>query len=126
MYEESTLKAQGISVRNATTTTIAPTGTISIIAGVSSGIEPLFAISFIRNVMDNDELLEVHPYFKKVAQERGFYSDELMREIAQKGSLHEIEGIPEDIKRLFVTAHDITPEYHIRMQACLLYTSRCV
>nr|WP_122011749.1 vitamin B12-dependent ribonucleotide reductase [Maliibacterium massiliense] len=127
MYEESTLKAQGISVRNATTTTIAPTGTISIIAGVSSGIEPLFAISFIRNVMDNDELLEVHPYFKKVAQERGFYSDELMREIAQKGSLHEIEGIPEDIKRLFVTAHDITPEYHIRMQAAFqAYTDNAV
>lgn len=71
-------------MRNATTTTIAPTGTISIIAGVSSGIEPLFAISFVRNVMDKDKLLEVHPYFKQIAKERGFYSEELMKKLRKK------------------------------------------
>jgi len=84
-YDKSIYKNLGIRVRNATTTTIAPTGTLSIIAGVSSGIEPLFAISYIRNVMDNDELVEVNPVFKQVAKEEGFYSDELMRRIAKKG-----------------------------------------
>jgi ribonucleoside-diphosphate reductase alpha chain len=104
-------------MRNATVTTIAPTGTISIICGVSSGIEPVFAISYIRNVMDDDKLIEVHPYFEQVAKERGFYSRDLMEQIAQKGTLHGIPGIPEDVARVFVTAHDISPEYHIRMQA---------
>ena len=104
-------------IRNATTTTIAPTGTISMIAGCSSGIEPLFAISFIKNVMDNDELVEVNPLFEKMAKERGFYSQELMKKIAKKGSLKDIDSVPEDIKRVFVTAMDITPEWHIRMQA---------
>lgn len=116
LFRESIFKDEE-PVRNATVTTIAPTGTISIICGASGGVEPLFAISFIRNVMDNDELLEVHDYFREVAEKRGFYSDELMREIAQKGSLAHVEGVPEDVKRVFVTAHDISPEYHIRMQA---------
>lgn len=104
-------------MRNATVTTIAPTGTISIIAGVSSGIEPVFAISYIRNVMDNDKLIEVHPHFESLAKEKGFYSEELMSRIADKGTLHGIEEIPEDIQSIFVTAHDISPEYHIRMQS---------
>ena len=105
-------------MRNATLTTIAPTGTISIIAGpCSSGIEPLFAISYYRNVMDNDKLVEVEPLFEEVAKERGFYSRELMEKIAESGSLRHIEGVPEDIKRIFVTAHDIAPEWHVRMQA---------
>jgi ribonucleoside-diphosphate reductase alpha chain len=105
-------------MRNATLTTIAPTGTISIIAGpCSSGIEPLFAISYYRNVMDNDKLVEVEPLFEEVAKERGFYSRELMEKIAESGSLQHIEGIPEDVKRVFVTAHDIAPEWHVRMQA---------
>ncbi len=104
-------------LRNATCTTIAPTGTISIIAGASSGIEPLFAVSFVRQVLDNDILVEVHPLFEKFARERGFYSPELMKKIAQHGTVKEIEEVPEDIRRLFVTAHDITPEDHIRMQA---------
>ncbi len=107
----------GPRYRNATTTTLAPTGTISIIASCSSGIEPLFAISYIRRVMDNTELVEVHPIFKRVAKERGFYSEELMRKIAEHGTLHDIDEVPEDVKRVFVTAHDISAEWHIRMQA---------
>lgn len=111
-------KEEGLKLRNATLTTIAPTGTISIIAGpCSSGIEPLFAISYYRNVMDNDKLVEVDPLFEEIAKERGFYSRELMEKIAEKSSLKDIEEIPEDIKKIFVTAHDISPEWHIRMQA---------
>ncbi len=111
-------KEGGLRLRNATLTTIAPTGTISIIAGpCSSGIEPLFAISYYRNVMDNDKLVEVDPLFEEIARERGFYSKELMERIAEKGSLHDLKEIPEDIKKVFVTAHDISPEWHVRMQA---------
>ncbi len=107
-----------MKMRNATLTTIAPTGTISIIAGpCSSGIEPLFAISYYRNVMDNDKLVEVDSLFEEIAKERGFYSRELMEKIAEKPSIQDIEGIPQDVKRIFVTAHDISPEWHVRMQA---------
>jgi ribonucleoside-diphosphate reductase alpha chain len=116
-YNDSIYKEQKVEIRNATTTTIAPTGTLSIIAGVSSGVEPLFAISFIKNVMDNDELVETNPIFKAVAEERGFYSDELMKEIAKKGGLHGMDEVPEDVRELFVTAHDISPEWHVKMQA---------
>lgn len=104
-------------MRNATTTTIAPTGTISIIAGCSSGIEPIFAISFVRKVLDNQELLEVHPLFQKTAKERGFYSDELMKRIAEKGGVRTFKEIPEDLRRVFVVSHDIVPDWHIRIQA---------
>jgi len=111
-------KEGGMRLRNATLTTIAPTGTISIIAGpCSSGIEPLFAVVYYRNVMDNDKLVEVEPLFEEVARQRGFYSRELMEKIAEHASLQHIEGIPEDVKRVFVTAHDISPEWHVRMQA---------
>ena len=114
-------------MRNATTTTIAPTGTISIIAGTSSGIEPIFAVTFLRKVLDGQELLEVHPIFSAISQERGFYSEELMKDIAEKGTIQEIEGIPEDVKRLFVTAHDINPEWHIRIQGAFQkYTDNAV
>ncbi len=117
-FEKSIFKDQeGCVYRNATVTTIAPTGTLSIIAGCSSGIEPLFALSFVRNVMDNDKLLEVNPHFEKVAKERGFYSKELMDIIARKGTIQSIEEIPEDVRKVFVTAHDISPEWHVRMQA---------
>jgi ribonucleoside-diphosphate reductase alpha chain len=117
-YEKSVFKDRENSrFRNATVTTIAPTGTLSIIAGCSSGIEPLFAISFVRRVMDNDELVETNPYFEKVAKERGFYSAELMDTIARAGSIRNVEGIPGDVKEVFVTAHDVTPEWHVRMQA---------
>jgi ribonucleoside-diphosphate reductase alpha chain len=103
-------------VRNATVTTIAPTGTLSIIAGCSSGIEPLFALTFVRKVLDGAELVEVNPVFERVAKERGFYSDELMKDIAEHGGCTGIPTVPEDVQRVFVTAHDITPEWHIRMQ----------
>ena len=116
-YDDSVFKEKDIAIRNATTTTIAPTGTISIIAGVSSGIEPLFALSFVRNVMDNDELPEVNPLFERVAKERGFFSTELMRQIAAHGTIHDIKSIPEDVRRVFVTAHDIEPEWHIKIQS---------
>ena len=105
-------------MRNATLTTIAPTGTISIIAGpCSSGIEPLFALSYYRNVMDNDKLVEVEPLFEQVARQRGFYSRQLMEKIAQSASIKDIKEIPEDVRRIFVTSHDIAPEWHVRMQA---------
>lgn len=126
-YDKSIYKETGVKLRNATTTTIAPTGTLSIIAGVSSGIEPLFAITYIRNVMDNDELIEVNPVFKEIAQREGFYSDELMRRIAKKGSIKDLEEIPEKIRDVFVTAHDVSPEYHVGMQAVFQkYTDNAV
>jgi ribonucleoside-diphosphate reductase alpha chain len=103
--------------RNATVTTIAPTGTLSILAGCSSGVEPLFAVSFVRNVMEGTKLLEVNPYFEKVAKERGFWSRELMEKIAEKGSLHDFQEIPGDVRTVFLTAHDISPMEHIAMQA---------
>ena len=118
---------QNNTYRNATTTTIAPTGTLSIIAGCSSGIEPLFALSFVRNVMDNDELLEVNPYFEKIARDRGFYSRDLMDTIARKGSIADLEEIPEDVRKIFVTAHDVSSDWHVRMQAAFQkYTDNAV
>ncbi|RMF96074.1 MAG: adenosylcobalamin-dependent ribonucleoside-diphosphate reductase, partial [Candidatus Schekmanbacteria bacterium] len=116
-YDKSIFADSGIKLRNATLTTIAPTGTISIIADASSGIEPLFAICYYRNVMDNDKLVEVNSYFLKVAKERGFYSKELIEKIAKEGSLQHIDEVPDDVKKVFVTAHDISPEWHIKMQA---------
>ncbi len=114
-------------IRHATTTTIAPTGSISIIAGCSSGIEPIFAISFVRKVLDGEELVETHPLFRKVARERGFYSEDLMRRIAQKGSLQDFPEIPEDVQRVFRVSHDIDPAWHIRIQAAFQrYTDNAV
>jgi ribonucleoside-diphosphate reductase alpha chain len=114
-------------LRNATSTTIAPTGTISIIANTSSGVEPLFAVSYVRQVMDNDKLIEVHPLFERIAREQGFYSKELMEKIAEKGTVQGIEEIPEEIRDIFVTSHDITPADHIRMQAAFQkYTDNAV
>lgn len=107
----------GLRVRNATRTTIAPTGTLSIIAGCSSGIEPLFALSYTRNILDGNQLVEVNPYFEKVARSEGFYSQDLMQRLASGTRLRDIEGIPDAIKRLFVTAHEISPQWHVEMQA---------
>ncbi|MDP2234259.1 MAG: vitamin B12-dependent ribonucleotide reductase [Actinomycetota bacterium] len=108
---------EGSAMRNATVTTIAPTGTLSIIANSSSGVEPLFAVSYVRTVMDNDRLIEVNPIFEEIAVKRRFYSTELMALIADHGSVDDIDDVPEDVRRIFVTAHDILPEWHIRMQA---------
>jgi ribonucleoside-diphosphate reductase alpha chain len=108
---------EGYEIRNATTTTIAPTGTLSIIADCSSGVEPLFAISFVKNVMDNDRLVEVNKYFKKAAINEGFYSEELMEKIAEKGNLKDIGEVPSKYRRVFVTAHEISPTWHVRTQA---------
>ncbi|MBI2305162.1 MAG: vitamin B12-dependent ribonucleotide reductase [Chloroflexi bacterium] len=104
-------------VRNATRTTIAPTGTLSIIANCSSGIEPIFALSYYRHILDNDRLVEVHPYFLEVAQREGFYREGLVEELAQGKCLQEMEDIPAWARRLFVTAHDIAPEWHVKVQA---------
>ncbi|MEN4006297.1 MAG: ribonucleotide reductase N-terminal alpha domain-containing protein [Methanobacteriaceae archaeon] len=117
-FKGSKYDKEGIStMRNATVTTIAPTGTISMIAGVTSGIEPLFAVSFVRDVMEGEKLLEVNKLFKDLAKNKGFYSKELMAKIAKKGSIQDINEIDDDIKEIFVTAHDIEPKWHIKMQA---------
>ena len=114
------------TLRNATLTTIAPTGTISIIADCSSGIEPIFKIAFKRLVLDS-ELFDVNKYFVGMAKERGFYSDELMKEVIRKGSLRGIKEVPRDIRNIFRTAHEISPEDHINMQAAFQkYTDNAV
>lgn len=107
----------GAPIRNATVTTIAPTGSISIIANTSSGIEPLYAVSYERNILDGKKFIEIHPEFERIAKAQGFYSEELMKKIHETGSIQGLEEIPEDIRKIFVTAHDISPEDHIRMQA---------
>ncbi len=116
-FEKSTWHGKYKTMRNATVTTIAPTGSLSIIAGSSSGIEPLFAVSFMRNVLEGTRLFEVNPIFERIAKERGFYSAELLEKIAKDGSLQNIKEIPKDVRRIFVTALDIKPEWHVKMQA---------
>jgi ribonucleoside-diphosphate reductase alpha chain len=107
----------GPKLRNASCTTIAPTGTLSIIVGCSSGIEPLFALSYTRHILDGAQLLEVNPYFEEVAKREGFYSEELMQRLADGAKLRDEEEVPDGVKRLFVTAHEIKPEWHVKMQA---------
>ena len=116
LFSESTFP-QDRPIRNATVTTIAPTGTLSIIAGVSSGVEPVFAYAYIRNVMDGTHLIETNQILKDKLVEAGLYSEELMRQIVEQGSLAHVEGIPEEIKRVFVCAHDVSPIWHVKMQA---------
>ncbi len=114
-------------IRNATLTTIAPTGTISMIANTSGGIEPQFSLVYVKNVMDGEKLLYVNPYFENAVKEAGIYSKELMEKVAELGSVAHIEDIPEEIKKVFVTSHDISPEWHIRMQAAFQkYTDNAV
>jgi len=107
----------GPRFRNASRTTIAPTGSLSIIANCSSGIEPLFALSYVRHILEGEEFIEVNPYFEEAAKKGGFYSPDLMKQLAEGKRLKDIEEVPEEIKRLFVTAHDISPEWHVKMQA---------
>jgi len=117
------------AMRNATTTTVAPTGTISIIAGCSQGIEPLFAIAYVREVAETlgRSLVEVNPLFESIALREGFYSEDLIREISKRTSIQDVKEIPENIRRLFVTAHDISAEWHVRMQAAFQkYTDNAV
>jgi ribonucleoside-diphosphate reductase alpha chain len=126
-FNGSILKGRWDAMRNATVTTIAPAGTISIIAGTSSGIEPIFALAFLRHVLEGKELLETNPYFEALAKQEGFYSEELMRKIAHSGNIQNVNEIPENIRNLFVTAHDISPEDHIQMQAAFQkYTDNAV
>ncbi|VVB81611.1 Vitamin B12-dependent ribonucleoside-diphosphate reductase [uncultured archaeon] len=117
-FDKSTLKTKLVkATRNATVTTIAPTGTISIIAGATSGIEPLFAVSFVRDVMEGTHLLEVNPAFEKIARKRGFYTKALMMKIAKTGKVTGLKEVPKDVQRIFKTALEIKPEMHVKMQA---------
>jgi ribonucleoside-diphosphate reductase alpha chain len=116
LFSASTLSS-GEPIRNATVTTIAPTGTLSLIAGCSSGVEPVFAYVYIRNVMDGTQLVEVNPLLMEKLRALGLDSEELLRRIAAEGTIQHIREIPEDVRRIFVCAHDISPESHVRMQA---------
>lgn len=114
-------------IRNSTTTCIAPTGTISMIASASGGVEPLFGLVFFRNIMDGTEMLEVNPIFEQYAKDKGFYSEDLMKQIAQDGTIAHVDGISDEIKNIFATAHDVTPEWHVLMQAAFqLHTDNAV
>ena len=104
-------------VRNASITCVAPTGTISIIADCSSGIEPAYSLVFVRQVLDGSRMLQINPVFKQVAEERGFYSTKLEKQIARTGSIQEVTKIPAEMRRVFRCAYDIKPQWHIRMQA---------
>jgi ribonucleoside-diphosphate reductase alpha chain len=110
-------RADGPRIRNAARTTIAPTGTLSIIASCSGGIEPVFALCFTKNILDGAHLVEVNPYFEETAKRCGFYSEELMQKLAEGTHLSDIKEVPDEVKQLFVTAHDISPEFHVKMQA---------
>src|SRR3972149_11422680 len=104
-------------MRNAACTPIPPPGPLSIIAGCSSGIEPLFALSYIHNILDGAHMVEVNPFFEEAAKEGGFYSEELMEQLATGTQLHDLKNIPDSIKRVFVTPPEISPEWHVKMQA---------
>ena len=122
---DNQIKINGI--RNATTTCIAPTGTISMIAGASGGIEPLFGLVFSRLILDKTEMLEINPIFKNYMESHGLYSQNLMSEISKEGSLAHINGINQNVKNIFVTAHDISPYYHIKMQSAFqMHTDNAV
>lgn len=116
-YDQSIYPRQGFRLRNATTTTIAPTGTLSVIAGCSSGIEPLYALSYHRRVLGGVRLPELNSRFVEAARQGGFYSEGLIARVASTGSVQGIAEVPKEIQRIFVTSHDLSPEFHIRIQA---------
>lgn len=116
-FKGSRLESEGKRLRNATVTTVAPTGTISIIADCSPGIEPLYGVSFARTVMDDVRLTSLHPEFVRRARAAGIYTPQLAAKVASNESIQDLEEVPADLRRLFVTAHDIAPEHHVRMQA---------
>jgi ribonucleoside-diphosphate reductase alpha chain len=116
-FKKSVYARKNLRMRNATVNTIAPTGTISIIAGCSSGIEPLFAVSFIRNVLSGAQLFEVNPLFEEAAKERGIYNKEILARVARWGSLKNLKEMPADLKKIFITAFDVTPREHVEIQA---------
>ncbi len=117
-WNESIWKTEAnLKVRNAAITCVAPTGTISIIADCSAGIEPLYSLVFLRKVLAGEKLLQVNPVFEKVAEKEGFYTDELIRQILKSGSIQKMSQIPHEIREIFKCAYDIRPEWHIRMQA---------
>jgi ribonucleoside-diphosphate reductase alpha chain len=117
MWKSLDDKMKKWGIRNATTTCIAPTGTISMIAGASGGIEPLFGLVFVRNIMDGTELIEINPIFEKYLKSEKKYSKELILEVSKSGSVKSINEIPQSIKEVFVTAHDISPYWHVKIQA---------
>ena len=128
-FPESTYGTENptVPIRNATRTTIAPTGTISILAGCSSGVEPIFALAFLRRVMDDDELFEINPIFESVARKNNFFSHALVKKIAHNGSCHNLDEIPEKFRLFFESAHDITPNDHIEIQSAFQkYTNNAV
>ncbi len=117
-FETSVYSDQNVGpYRNATTTTIAPTGTLSIIAGCSSGVEPLFALCFVRQVMDGEKLTEANGFFVQALHDAGCYSEKVMAEVVEKGTVRGMEFLPEDLRKVFVTAMDIDPVWHLKMQA---------
>jgi len=128
-FKGSTLERKYKTMRNATISTIAPAGTISVIANCSSGIEPLFAVAYVRDVSESigTMLIEINPLFETIAIREGFYSEELIKNISGRTSVQGAKEIPKNIKRIFVTAHDIAPEWHVRMQAAFQkYTDNAV
>ncbi len=126
-WKELDSQIEKYGIRNATTTCIAPTGTISMIAGASGGVEPLFGLVFSRLIMDGTEMFEVNPIFKDYAIKHGFYSDELMSKIAKTGSIAHVDGVSDEVKHIFVTAHDVSPYWHVKMQAAFqLHTDNAV
>ncbi len=116
-YDQSIFPSKNCKPRNATVNTVAPTGTISIIAGCSSGIEPLFALSYVRNILSGTRFFETHPMFEMELRRRGVYTKELMAEVGRKGSLRGIKAIPEDLKKVFITSFDVSADAHLRIQA---------
>jgi ribonucleoside-diphosphate reductase alpha chain len=116
-FKHSALRKKYSHMRNATVTTIAPTGTLSMIAEISSGIEPVYAIVYTKHVLDGSELLYINKQFEKEVKEREIYSHELMRKVAKTGSIQKIKEIPADMKEIYVTSYDIEPDIQIRIQA---------